>query len=192
MSVTAVGFYNITSWLKGLFGRIEIFWFEDLSLLFFKQKTNAKHSKYDEDYYPHENYYNRFIFKTGLEVFNCYDINTIMAEIPIGLLYSGTLQTNPNTSAVLITTGNLPAGQYLFQFLIAPSTNSTYNLELLDAADAVIQTTIVRVLANSTGVFPMIGAFQLLTNYEMRIRPQTSLTGGATVAASIMSCCITS
>lgn len=111
-----------------------------------------------------------------------------MSDIPFGTLVTGTLQTNPITTTVLVTTGNLVAGQYLFQIIIAASASSVYSIELLDASDAVVQTTIVRVLANNTLSVPMSGAIQLQTNYELRVVPQTSFTG--TVAASILYCCV--
>lgn len=105
--------------------------------------------------------------------------------ITFGSIISGTMQTNPGTGVVLVTTGDLPPGQYFFRFIIAPSSNTIYNIELLDAADSVVQTMVVRAAANNTLNLPLVGTLTIPINYEMRIRPRTAIGGGNTTVAAI-------
>jgi len=107
-----------------------------------------------------------------------------MVEL-LGTLFDGSNTTTPGTSTVLITTGDLAAGYYIFTGFFAASSNSQYNYEVLNSADVVIDTVVVIVLANTT-ITVSLGPIPIGTNYEVRVRPRAAIGGGNSAAVSII------
>lgn len=101
----------------------------------------------------------------------------------VGTLYPGANTTNPTTATVLVTTGDLPAGYYMFHGIFACSAAAGFNFEILNAANAVVQTVVVRTPAANTVSIPL-GYIPIGGSYEVRVRPLANITGQA--AASIV------
>lgn len=104
----------------------------------------------------------------------------------LGSLFPGANTTNPTTSTVLVTTGNLNAGYYMFYGVFACSVAAGFNYEILDAADSVVQTVVIRTPAANT-VTVYLGYIPIGTNYEVRVRPLANITGqaSASIVASV-------
>lgn len=102
----------------------------------------------------------------------------------LGVLFPGASTTNPNTNAVLVTTGDLVSGNYSIQAILSTTANAAFNIEILDAANAIVQTLIVRCAANTSFSACLNSALTLGSNYEIRIRPFANITG--TVACSLV------
>lgn len=103
----------------------------------------------------------------------------------VGTLYPGANTSTPNTSVVLITTGDLPASYYDFVFIVCATVAAGFNCELLDSGNNVVQTIICRVPASGTTVATISGV-PIGTNWEARVRPLANITGGNSAAASII------
>lgn len=103
----------------------------------------------------------------------------------VGTLYPGANTSTPNTSTVLVTTGDLPAGYYNFDGIFCATVAAGFNFEVLDAADSVVQTMVVRVPANGTTTASLL-YIPIGTNWEVRVRPLANITGGNSAAVSIV------
>jgi len=99
----------------------------------------------------------------------------------LGILYAGGNTVNPTTGTVLVTTGDLSAGYYMFQATFAASVASSFNYEILNAADTVMQTVIIRLAANRTETIPL-GYIPIGNNWEIRVRPMGNITGQVSVS----------